>query len=115
MASNHSQAGQQVERISISDKPHERYQCHEPYTGKKLKRGIPILLRAKGGKVVRKEITYYTVKCPECHTPAKYNNDSEPICPDCGIICAGNETLLEEQIVRDAKAAGRLDGNKKHN
>lgn len=110
MPENHSRAGKDVERVSISDKPHDHYQVHHPMTGERLDNGIPILKKVKGGRIVKKSIKYYTVKCPECHIPAKYDSDSEATCPKCGIICLGSDTILEEQIVRDAKAAGRIDG-----
>lgn len=107
MPENQSRAGKVVERMRISDEPHQRYsKCH-PVTGEELKRGIPILTKADGGNVIRKDVTYYTVKCPDCRVPARYNNESEPICPECGMICSSRSAILSEQMVRDGKAAGR--------
>jgi uncharacterized Zn ribbon protein len=111
MQANNSQAGQTVERIKITDDPHENYQFIEPYTGKELKRGMPLLNAKPGGKVVNKDVSYHTVKCPECEIAAKYTSDSEPVCPECGIICSGSGIILEQQMVRDAKAAGRIEGD----
>jgi hypothetical protein len=111
MPQNRSRAGKEVERLRISDEPHSRYSNCHPITGKELKRGIPILTKATGGSIVSKDVTYYTVECPECEIPARYTNDSEPVCPQCGIICSGKDTILNEQIINDAKAAGRVGGS----
>lgn len=105
--------GETVERIKISDKPHERYQFIAPYSGKELKRGIPILKSVPGGKIVRKRVTYQTVQCPECEIDANYTSDSEPVCPECGLICTGKGVNFREQIVRDSKSAGRINENPK--
>lgn len=51
------------------------------------------------------------MECPECEVAAEYTHDSEPVCPQCGIICSGKDTILSEQVVRDAKAAGRIKGD----
>lgn len=111
MPENRSRAGKEVERVAISDEPHERYRGHDPWTGERLETGIPILTSTPGGNIIEKDVTYSTVKCPECEVPAKYTHDSEPVCPECGIVCAGKDTILSEQVVRDAKAAGRIDGD----
>jgi len=108
MAENYSREGQKVEQMAISDEPHDKYRGFNPWTGEELTVGIPILTSTPGGNVVDKEITYSTVICPECDIPAKYTSDSEPVCPQCGIICAGKDGILREQIVIDAKAAGRM-------
>ena len=110
MPENRSRAGMEVERVEVSDEPHEKYRGFDPWTGEKLDNGIPILTSTPGGNIVEKDVTYYTVKCPECGISTEYTNDSEPVCPTCGIICAGKDTILSEQVVRDAKAAGRIDG-----
>lgn len=80
----------------------------EPVTGKELSRGIPILTDTKKGKVVDKEVTHYMVKCPDCGIEVRYTDSSEPVCPDCGLICSGRESLTEERLVVDARAAGRV-------
>jgi hypothetical protein len=110
MPENHSRAGKEVERVSISDEPHERYRGFNPWTGEELDNGIPILTSTPNGNIVKKDVTFSTVKCPECEIPAKYTHDSEPVCPNCGVICAGKDTILAEQVVVDAKAAGRIEG-----
>jgi hypothetical protein len=107
MAGNHSRSGKRVEEFVVNDNPHERYQMFHPYSGKELTHGIPILMSTSNGCIVRKEINHYIVSCPECCTTVEYDDDSEPICPDCGLVCAGGEKLREERVVCDAKAAGR--------
>lgn len=109
MPGNHSKARKRVERISVNDDPHERYQKLEPYTGKELSRGIPLLSNTTIGHIVEKEVTHYNIECPECGIPARYSHKSEPQCPRCGIICSGKHGI-ENEVVIDAKAAGRLDG-----
>lgn len=111
MPENRSRKGKEVERVSISDEPHEKYRDFDPWTGQKLEGGIPILTAKSHGNVIDKDVTYHTVKCPSCRIPAEYTHNSEPICPECGIVCAGSDTILSEQLVRDAKAAGRIDGS----
>lgn len=111
MEGQSSKVGKDVELLRVNDKPHDRYRVHHPQTGERLDNGIPILKRVSGGSVVSKQVTYFTVKCPECHVSAKYTTDSEPVCPECGIICSGEDTILSEQIVRDAKAAERIEGD----
>lgn len=109
MSGNKNLPGETVERVKISDDPHERYQFLAPFSGEELKRGIPILKGVPGGKVVRKDVTYSEVHCSECDIAAKYTSDSEPVCPECGLICTGKGVNLQP-IVRDAKAAGRIEG-----
>lgn len=101
--------GETVERTRITDDPHQRYSKIHPCKDKELEQRIPILLSVPGGNIVRKKVTNYTIKCPECLVEAKYTHSSEPVCPECGMICAGPNILKEEQLVRDAKAAGRID------
>jgi hypothetical protein len=110
MPETHSRAGKRVEQFVIDDGPHERYQAHNPWTGEKLDNGIPILKTVKGGQIVRKDVEYQIIECPECNQDARYTHDSEPVCSNCGIICVGKDAIKRERIVRDAKAAGRFDG-----
>jgi hypothetical protein len=109
MAEGHSKYGENVERISVDYSPHERYITVNEHTGENIHPGIPILSSVTGGQVIKKDITYYTIKCPACLVPAKYDEENEPICPQCGIICSGKDGVRSEQIVRDAKAAGRIN------
>lgn len=106
MPIEHSRIGKPVERIRINDEPHERYKQIHPWTGEAIYPGIPILMKAETGNIIRKDVTHSRVKCPECDIGAEYDDDSEPVCPSCGIICAGNGEVTEE-IVFDAKAAER--------
>jgi ribosomal protein S27E len=110
MPASHSRAGKDVLRLKISDEPHEKYQTCDPWTGQRIVPGIPILNSTAHGNIINKRIEYYNVKCPECEIKAEYNESSEPVCPSCGIICSGKDTIMSEQMVRDAKAAGRVDG-----
>lgn len=95
--------------MSVNDDPHERYQMVEPVTGKELSHGIPILTDTDKGKVVDKEVTHYMVKCPDCMVEVRYSHSSEPVCPECGLICSGRDSLTEERLVVDARAAGRVE------
>jgi predicted RNA-binding Zn-ribbon protein involved in translation (DUF1610 family) len=96
----------------VTDEPHDRYRGYDPWTGKELKHGMPILTSTSQGNVVEKDVTHKVVKCPECEIEARYTDDSEPVCPNCGIVCSGNKALTRK-IVIDAKAAGRIDGDNK--
>jgi acetone carboxylase gamma subunit len=107
MDDNSSRSRQRVEEYVVTDEPHERYQMFNPWTQEELSHGIPILITIKGRKIVNKQITHYKIRCPECGTTARYGNGREPLCPDCGVVCAGKEKLREERMVRDAQAAGR--------
>lgn len=109
MTEGHSKYGEQVERISVNYEPHEKYKTVNPWTNQSIKPGIPILTNVTGGKIIKKDVKYYTVSCPSCEVPAEYDESSEPICPLCGLICSGGHADKSEQIVRDAKAAGRMD------
>ena len=111
MSENHSRAGKRVERVSVTDDPHDKYRGHDPWTDENLDNGIPILTNTPVGNIIEKSVTCYTVKCPECDVSAKYTGDSEPVCPECGIICSGGDVVLSEQVVRDAKAAGRINSD----
>ena len=111
MSETHSRAGMEVERVSVSDNPHDKYRGFDPWTGEKLDTGIPILTSVPGGNIIEKDVNYYNVNCPECGQPAEYTHDSEPVCPNCGCVCAGKDVILSEQLVRDAKAAGRIDSD----
>jgi len=111
MPENHSRANKRVERLTVTDEPHERYQDFDPWTGKELEYGMPVLSSTQSGTVLDKEVNYYEVECPECNITAKYTHDSEPVCPNCGMICSGDRRILSEQIVIDAKSAGRIDGS----
>lgn len=108
MPASSSRIGKSVEKVAIDDSPHERYRKHDPWTQERIEPGIPILKTTPRGNVIEKDITRSRVKCPECDIEAEYDEDSEPVCPCCGIICAGNGEKIEE-IVIDAKAAGRVD------
>lgn len=109
MSETHSRAGKRVEQLSVTDEPHERYQKMDPWTNETLDNGIPILNTTDAGQVVDKEIIHYIVHCPECLIPAKYSHDSEPLCPNCGIVCSGKNAVSSPSLIRDAKAAGRVE------
>lgn len=111
MPETHSRAGKRVERVSVNDSPHERYRGYDPWTGEELKRGIPILTSTPSGNIVEKNVTYKVIKCPECEKPSRYTDSSEPVCPECGIVCGGEDQITSDRMVRDAKAAGRVDGD----
>lgn len=61
-----------------------------------------------------KKVVEYTVTCPDCQVSGRYDEDSEPVCPRCGLLLTGTtakRTLIADQLVRDAKAAGRVDSD----
>jgi hypothetical protein len=109
MTENTTRVGKYVEYLHVTDDPHEKYCTSHPTTGEELSPGIPILKTVPGGSIVKKSVTYKRVKCPECGIEAKYDADSEPTCPACGIICGGTGHPTDDEIVRDAKAAGRVE------
>jgi len=109
MPENHSRADKRVERLTVNDDPHERYRDFDPWTGESLKYGIPILTSTPAGNVVEKNVTHNIVRCPECEIPARYTHDSEPVCQNCGIVCSGKSAKKLQPVVRDAKAAGRIE------
>jgi len=95
-----SRVGQRVDLIRVSDEPHDLYRSD----------GTPVLKKTRVGMIVEKDVKSYTVVCPDCREPARYNHASEPICPSCGLICdgqQGEEVRREESIVIDKRAAGR--------
>jgi rubrerythrin len=96
-----------------TDEPHERYSEIDPVSNEELtgNNRIPILISGKRGNQLRKEIQYYMIICPECGTTARYDDDSEPICPDCGIVCSGTAKTSKERLIRDPIAAGRVNGD----
>jgi hypothetical protein len=102
MPDNHSLANQRVDRIHVSDEPHDQY----------TSRGIPVLLNTDAGKVVEKRVDAYTVHCPDCSIPAVYDDDCVPVCPRCGIVVGGKDSksVSRDRIVRDPRAAGRMAG-----
>jgi hypothetical protein len=106
MQNTHSRADKIVQRTQVNSDPHDLYRENDPWTGEELKPGIPILKCRARGQVLRKEVIYETIKCPDCSTPARYSDDEEPLCPNCGMICSGEE--VDQTIVRDAAAAGRM-------
>lgn len=97
--------------MTVTDKPHDNYHMFAPVTGEPLNEGIPILRDVPGGSVVDKEINYKLVFCPECDIEAEYSEDSEPVCPECGLICAGRKQIRSNRIIIDAKSAGRTTQN----
>ena len=109
MSARQSNVGKDVEKLTVTTEPHERYQGFDPWTGQKIDPGIPILKTVKGGSIVRKNIKYQKIKCPNCNIKARYDTESEPICPNCGLVCSGGQGKTEDNIVRDAKAAGRIE------
>lgn len=111
MQDNHSQVGKRVEEVVVNDNPHERYQMMDPFTNEVLDNGIPILTKTPKGNLIRKNVEYSIINCPECETPARYSHKSEPVCPDCGIICLGSTGISKPKIIRDAKTAGRVVGS----
>lgn len=61
--------------------------------------GVPILEQHElddGTKVeiVPKNVRYEATLCPECDVPLKYDEDEEPVCPDCGYM---REEYLEHE------------------
>lgn len=62
-----------------------------------------------GGMRVGKSIEERTICCSECDDePAIIDERGEPICPKCGMVCS--QTGLTDNLIRDPKAAGRLNG-----
>lgn len=106
MAHQTSRANQRVDRTRVRDTTHDLYRND----------GTPILFSTMGGQIIQKRIEAHTVECPECSIEARFDADSEPVCPRCGILCdeRGKKTLREDQIVIDAKSAGRLPEDKRN-
>lgn len=102
MSGHVSRANQRIDLIRVDDEPHERYfEC-----------GRPVLISTAVGNVVEKNVYAYTVSCPECDTDGYYDNDSEAVCPNCGLLlCDAVDvdmtTKRGEQIISDGPAAGR--------
>lgn len=109
MPESHSREGKRVEKTSVDDDPHVFYRGFDPWTGEKLKHGIPVTVSTSKGNVVLKNVNHSVVKCPECNVPARYTADEEPVCPICGIICSGKDGQHLQQVVIDAKSAGRIE------
>ena len=103
MQSTESKVGKPVTSMSINTEPHDDYITVNKFTGNNLHPGIPILKSVPGGGIIRKNISYNKTKCPDCGTQAHYDADSEPICPNCGMVCNGSAPA---RIIRDEKACG---------
>ena len=99
-----NRTNQRVELIKVDDEPHEDY----------YESGVPLLLNTAIGQVVAKSVHAYTVHCPKCDTPAQFNEKNEPVCPECGIICSGDDAVPEKRMVRDLKAAGQAESGEAH-
>jgi hypothetical protein len=99
MSGHTSQVGQRADKLVASDDPHERYTAD----------GRPVLSKTERGQVVEKTVNRYTLSCGDCGLPATYNEKNEPECPKCGLLCSTKDERETPPIVRDAKAAGRLD------
>lgn len=87
--------------IRVSDDKHELYR----------KDGTPVMNTNRRGKVIDKSVHAYTVRCPDCEISAVYAESGDPLCPECGLVCdgiQGEEVDPGAQLVRDAKAAGRV-------
>jgi hypothetical protein len=110
MPENHSRADKRVELINVNSKPHDKYRNHDPWTGKEIKPGIPMLSSRGSGLVLDKQVTFTDIYCSQCGVKVHYDSDSEPVCENCGLICSAGDDARTEQIVIDAKAAGRIDG-----
>lgn len=114
MGQHTSRYGQRVDRVRVYEDHDKRRSVH-PITGEEVgPPGIPILLNTPKGKIVKKSIRAYTIKCPDCKIAAKYDEKASPICPKCGLICVGPDAMKGERLVRDAKAAGRIDNSSNH-
>ena len=101
MAPHTARQGQRVDKVTASDDPHDLYRSD----------GTPVLRSTKLGQVVEKSVIDYTISCPECEASGRYDADADPVCPKCGLVLTGStgkRTLISEQLVRDAKAAGRV-------
>lgn len=101
MSRHTTKKGQRVDKVRASDGPHDLYRGD----------GTPVLVSTPIGNVLEKDIVHVTVTCPDCDISVYYDGDGEPVCDECGLICTGRQgtnTLLADQLVRDAKAAGRL-------
>lgn len=99
MAGRTSRVNQRVDRVRVSDEPHEKYYGD----------GRPVLTDTKAGKLIDKEVEAYTVLCPDCGEVARYDQDELPICPACGMVCTGDTgSMPRDNLVRDPKAAGRV-------
>lgn len=68
---------------------------------------IPETYDSDRGQVMKKEVERKSNFCPDCQVAARVTNKGEPMCPECGLIVAETE---EYNIVRDARAAGHIDG-----
>jgi len=89
MSGRYSRIGQRVDQIRVSDEPHDLYRSD----------GTPVLTDSTVGKIIEKEVTSFTVHCPSCDIPAYFTVEEEPVCPECGMICAGRhrtEVIREE-------------------
>lgn len=104
MAHNTSSVGQQVDRIRVSDAPHDLYRQD----------GTPVLVGSDRGEIIETEVNSFTVECPACSVPAEFTEKAEPVCPKCGLICdgsAGQEISRSESLLIDSKTAGRVPGS----
>lgn len=87
---------------------------------------VPSLATVRVGnvqqKIIRKNVEHKTMVCPECeHEPEGVKTHTgEPFCPDCGLILSKSDARDVGHIPygidgqppqRDAKAAGRLQGD----
>lgn len=120
MSEHTSRVGQRVDKSRTTDDPHDDYRAYDPWTGEyilerddegEITSGLPVLLSTVIGNIVEKSVERYTVYCPECDTPARYDDLADPVCQQCGIICQGADETAHEQLVLDAKAAGRVAGS----
>jgi len=98
MTEHSSDVGKRVDRVTADDTPHEKY----------YDSGRPILLNTVNGQVVNKSVHAHTVCCASCDIPARFNKKSEPICPECGLICVGQEVVNEAQVVLGEETTGRV-------
>ncbi len=106
MPESHRRVGCRADQFRICDAPHTRYWDD----------GVPVLISTTSGNVVKKSIREYTLTCPLCSDEdnvelGRYDHDEEPVCPECGLLLAGDgvpRTSDGSRLLSDAKAAGRV-------
>lgn len=120
MSGHTSRVGQRVDQLTATDAPHEDYEMYDPWTGDyiaerdaegNITSALPVLTSTLIGNVVEKSVETTTVVCPACEIAAKYDERADPICPNCGIMCVGKDSNPQPRLLRDAKAAGRINGD----
>lgn len=95
--------------------PFNRMSRHTSYVDQRADKAVVVGFGEMRDGVIEKEVDRYTITCPECHSPGRYDELGEIVCENdaCGVVISDQQPVINTEFSEGEGGMGQGRGLEK--